>query len=355
MNGQALPTADILDLSFAGLQAQLAIWKEPRYRAQQLWKWLYVHLADDFDQMSNLPQALRDRLGRFYRLSPLTPVNELVSQDRLTRKVLFQLPDGNTIESVLMEYDQRDTVCVSSQVGCPVGCSFCATGQGGFVRHLSAAEIIAQPLYFARGLSQQGRALSNIVVMGMGEPLLNYDPVWQAVETWNDHRGFDLGARKITLSTAGYVPGIHRLAHESLQVGLAVSLHAAADELRDQLVPLNRTYPLADLLAACRDYVALTNRRITIEYALMGGVNDSLAQAHQLAALLRGLLCHVNLIPLNATGDMPYPPSPRERVLAFRDILQEHHIATTIRLGRGIDIQAGCGQLRQQQQIDRNA
>jgi 23S rRNA (adenine2503-C2)-methyltransferase len=358
LNEQRTPSADILSLSYPALQAQLAIWGEPAFRARQLWQWLYVRLAADFDEMTNLPQALRNRLAQFYRLSPLTPIDELVSEDGLTRKVLFRLPDGETIESVWMEYDRGRTVCVSSQVGCALGCAFCATGQGGFVRDLSPAEIVDQVLYFARGAAPRGDAtsrraaqqsVSNVVLMGMGEPLLNYDAVWQAIETWNDHQGFDLGARRITLSTAGIVPGIRRLAQESLQVGLAVSLHAADDALRDRLVPVNRRYPLADLLVACRDYVAQTGRRITIEVALIDGVNDDVEQAGQLARLLRGLECHVNLIPLNPSPGADYRPSPRHKVAAFQRALADRQIAVTVRLRRGIDIQAGCGQLRQRE------
>jgi 23S rRNA (adenine2503-C2)-methyltransferase len=357
MNEQHQPSADILDLSYTVLQAQLAIWGEPSFRARQLWKWLYVHLAEDFAEMTNLPQTLRERLGRFYRLSPLTLVDESISADRFTHKVLFRLPDGETVESVWMEYDERQTVCVSSQVGCALGCTFCATGQCGFVRDLGPAEIVDQVLYFARRLqrdpvSQRGtpqRGASNIVLMGMGEPLLNYDAVWQAIETWNDHQGFNLGARRITVSTAGYVPGIRRLAQESLQVGLAVSLHAAEDALRDQLVPLNRRYPLAELLAACREYVAQTGRRVTIEVTLIDGLNDSPDQARQLARLLRGLHCHVNLIALNPSPGIDYRPSPRHRVRAFQHALVEQQVAATVRLRRGVDIQAGCGQLRQRE------
>jgi 23S rRNA (adenine2503-C2)-methyltransferase len=348
MSEDCHPSADILDLSYPALQAQLAIWGEPSFRARQLWRWLYVHLAEDFEGMTNLPQSLRERLGRFYRLSPLVPVETTVSDDRFTQKVLFRLPDGETIESVLMEYDQRRTVCVSSQVGCALGCAFCATGQCGYVRDLSPAEIVDQVLYFSRQYRDE-RGVTNVVVMGMGEPLLNYDAVWQAIETWNDHQGLDLGARRITISTAGYVPGIERLAGERLQVGLAVSLHAAEDELRDQLVPLNRRYPLGDLLAACHTYVAQTGRRVTIEMALIDGVNDSAAQARELARRLRGLDCHVNLIPLNPSPGVAYRPSPRHRVRAFQRVLAGQGIPVTVRLRRGADIQAGCGQLRQRE------
>jgi 23S rRNA (adenine2503-C2)-methyltransferase len=352
---------DILDLTFPALQARFAEWGEPRFRAQQLWRWIYVHLADDFEQMTNLPRALRERLAPLYRLDPLRPVGEQVAEDGLTRKALLELPDGATIESVLMAYEpvdgvySRHTVCVSTQVGCPIGCAFCATGQSGFVRDLSTAEIVAQPLYFARLLRASNQAVSNVVVMGMGEPLLNYDRVWQAIETWNDHQGFNLGARKITLSTAGYVPGIERLAGERLQVGLAVSLHAVDDALRDQLVPLNRRYPLAVLLAALRDYQARTGRRITVEYALIEGLNDDPLQATYLANMLRGLDSHVNLIPLNPTAGSPYRPSPQPRVDAFQQALVERGVPATVRLRRGIDIQAGCGQLRQRDQEGRAA
>jgi 23S rRNA (adenine2503-C2)-methyltransferase len=346
---QEAPSAQILDLTLAELQAQLTLWNEPRFRVEQLWRWIYVHLASNFSEMTNLPLSLRERLSRLYSLSPLTLVDQQISADRLTHKVLFALPDGETIESVLMEYDQRRTVCVSTQVGCPIGCVFCATGQCGFTRNLTSAEIIAQALYFARKLRDRALWLNNIVLMGMGEPMLNYDAVWQAVERWNDHRGFDLSARKITISTAGHVPGILRLADEELPVGLAVSLHAADDELRDQLVPLNRTYPLSDLTAACRDYERRSGRRITFEYALVDGVNDAVSQAHQLARLMHGLSSHVNLIPLNPTPEGPYRAPPLHKVRAFQQALAEHRIPTTVRVRRGLDVQAGCGQLRRRQ------
>ena len=356
MNEQASPQslgplASLLSLSYTDLEAQMAAWGEPKFRARQLWEWLYVHLATGFDEMTNLPLALRERLAERYRLDALKPVDELHSPDGFTEKLLFELHDGARIESVGMAYDQRWTVCVSSQVGCAVGCSFCATGQGGLERNLETGEIVEQVLYFARELRPEGLAVSNVVLMGMGEPLLNYERVWRAIEIWNDHRGFDLGARRITISTAGVVPGILRLAEEPLQVGLAVSLHAAEDALRDRLVPLNKRYPLADLLVACHRYVAQTGRRLTVEYCLISGVNDAVEQARQLGRLLRGLDCHVNLIPLNPSPDIlldrGYRPSPREGVDAFQRALAEFGLPVTVRLRRGIEIQAGCGQLRQ--------
>ncbi|MFB0535179.1 MAG: 23S rRNA (adenine(2503)-C(2))-methyltransferase RlmN [Anaerolineae bacterium] len=337
----------LLDLTHAQLKELLTSWGEPSFRADQVWGWLYRSLVSDFDQMRNLPKELRARLGEAAYLPTLTPLAESVSADGLTRKVLFALRDEETIESVFMRYERRRTVCISTQVGCPVGCPFCATGQSGFARNLTAGEIVEQVLYFARQLiEEKGQGISNVVIMGMGEPLLNYEATWQAIETLNDARGFGLGARRITLSTVGVVPGIQRLSREKLQVGLAVSLHAPTDRLRDRLVPLNRRYPLRRLMAACREYVQNTGRRITFEYALMEGINDSLEQAQRLAHLLQGLTCHVNLIPLNPTVESPYQPSSRKMALAFQRELERQRIPTTMRVGRGIDIQAGCGQLR---------
>jgi 23S rRNA (adenine2503-C2)-methyltransferase len=367
----------LLDLTHAQLKKLLTSWGEPSFRADQVWGWLYRSLVSDFNQMRNLPKELRARLGEAAHLQTLTPLPvlspalssaegpalnrtkgeaegvESVSADGLTRKVLFALRDGETIESVFMRYERRRTVCVSTQVGCPIGCPFCATGQSGFERNLTAGEIVEQVLYFAREVrdqenGQQGpdSLITNVVFMGMGEPLLNYEATWQAIETLNDARGFGLGARRITLSTVGIVPGIQRLSQEQSQVGLAVSLHAPTDRLRDKLVPLNRRYPLRRLMAACQDYVQNTGRRITFEYALMEGVNDSLEQARRLGRLLEGLTCHVNLIPLNPIVESPYQPSSRKMALAFQRELERQGIPTTMRVGRGIDIQAGCGQLR---------
>jgi 23S rRNA (adenine2503-C2)-methyltransferase len=366
----------LLDLTHAQLRELLTSWGEPSFRADQVWGWLYHSLISDFNQMRNLPKELRTRLGEAAHLQTLTPLPvlskvegaESVSADGLTRKVLFALQDGETIESVFMLYERRRTVCVSTQVGCPIGCPFCATGQSGFTRNLTTGEIVEQVLYFARkvrfsphsplaplsprmggeGMRERGpdSLITNIVFMGMGEPLLNYEATWQAIETLNDARGLGLGARRITLSTVGVVPGIQQLRREKLQVGLAVSLHAPTDRLRDKLVPLNRRYPLRQLMAACRDYVQKTGRRITFEYALMEGINDSLEQAQRLGRLLGGLTCHVNLIPLNPTIGSPYQPSSRKMALAFQRELERQKIPTTMRVGRGIDIQAGCGQLR---------
>jgi 23S rRNA (adenine2503-C2)-methyltransferase len=342
----------LLDLTCDELKELLVSWGEPVYRADQIWGWLYRSLASDFQEMTNLPKGLRERLSEAALLQTMKPLEERVSADGLTRKVLFALRDDQTIESVLMHYEQRHTACISTQVGCALGCVFCATGQSGLVRNLTAGEIVEQVLYFARQLRE---GLTNVVFMGMGEPLANYEATWQAIETLNHDEGFNLGARRITISTVGLVPGIRRLAEEGKQIGLAVSLHAPTDELRDKLVPINRRYPLAQLMAACHHYVERTGRRISFEYALINGINDSPEQARQLAHLVDGLLCrakwHVNLIPLNPVAESPYQPSPRGRILAFQAELDRLKVSNTLRVERGADIQAGCGQLRSQRML----
>jgi 23S rRNA (adenine2503-C2)-methyltransferase len=244
-----------------------------------------------------------------------------------------------------MRYEKRQTLCISTQAGCAMGCPFCATGQMGFMRNLTAGEIVAQVLYYAHHLAQAGKQVTNIVFMGMGEPLANYAETWRAIRRLNDPSGFNLGARHLTLSTVGLVPAIRRMSKQPEQVNLAVSLHAPTDELRNTIVPINRRYPLAMLMQTLRDYIETTHRRVTFEYALMDGLNDQDEQADQLAALLDGLLCHVNLIPLNPTPNSPWSGSSDERVYAFRDCLLAAGIPTTVRLRRGIDIAAGCGQL----------
>ena len=339
----------LTDLSYEQLESWVTEQGEPSFRAEQLFEWIYRSLVFDPAAMANLPLGFRRRLLDQAIVQALVPVDAITSANGLTTKVLLRLPDGETIEAVLMRYEGRQTICISSQVGCALGCAFCATGQSGFTRNLCSGEIVDQVLYFAQQLQGQGASVSNVVFMGMGEPLANYDEVWRAVQTLNDQRGFALGARRFTISTVGLVPGIRRLTQGELPVGLAVSLHAADDTLRDKLVPINKKYPLAQLLSACQEYAQRTGRRISYEYALIQGVNDDPAQARQLGQVLRGLLCHVNLIPLNPTEDCGYQSANRERVLAFRGELNRVGIANTVRLARGLDIQAGCGQLRSRQ------
>ncbi len=335
------------DLTLDELTALVVGWGYPAYRARQVWRWLYVQKVIDVAQMANLPADLRERLAENVRLSALETVRQLFSADGDTVKWLFRLPDGQLIESVLMEYaGMRRTACLSTQAGCAMGCVFCATGQMGFARHLSAGEIIAQAVALARWLEEHGDRLSNVVLMGMGEPFHNYDAVLAAIRRLNAPEGLGIGQRHITLSTVGLVPEIRRFADEGLQVKLAISLHAATDEDRSALLPVNRRWPIADLLDACREYVRKTGRRVTFEWALIAGENDTIQMAHQLGALLQGLLCHINLIPLNPTAGYAGEASPQERIRAFQAVLSEYGIESTVRVRRGIDINAGCGQLK---------
>ena len=336
----------LTDMPYEQLETWVAELGQASFRARQLFEWIYCALVFDFAAMTNLPAALRERLGELALVQSVQPLESLTSADGLTTKTLLQLRDGETIESVLMRYEGRQTVCASSQVGCAIGCPFCATGKGGFKRNLSSGEIVEQVLYFAHELQPQGKPITNVVLMGMGEPLVNYEAVWQAIRILNDRRGLRLGARRFTISTAGLVSGIRRMAHEDMEVGLAISLHAPSDALRDRLVPLNKRNPIAELMEACREYVQSTSRRISFEYAMIQGVNDAPQQARELGQLLKGLMCHVNLIPLNPTMACDYRPSSRGRIMDFRRELNGLGIANTVRLGRGVDIQAGCGQLR---------
>jgi 23S rRNA (adenine2503-C2)-methyltransferase len=366
---------DLLNLDTHELTGLVASWGEPVYRVKQIQQWIYQELADDFDAMSNLPHTLRAHLKDETSIGSLELVATQNSADGFTQKALFKMADGQTVETVLMRYldapgspeDSADpanvarrTVCISMQVGCPVGCPFCETGQAGYIRNLTFGEVVAQVLYFARTQKSAGyeMPLTNIVIMGMGEPFMKFNVTWRAMEAFTDPARLGMGARRITVSTSGYVDGIQKLMEKHSQVNLAVSLHAPNDELRDRLVPVNRKYPLRELMQACREYVRATHRRITFEYALMEGINDSPAQAGAVAQLLAGLLCHVNLIPLNPTSTSPYQRTPYARVKQFEKILREHGIPTTLRVEKGIEIAAGCGQLRQQvaaRQQERNA
>jgi 23S rRNA (adenine2503-C2)-methyltransferase len=335
---------DLYALSREELTALLADWGEPKFRANQLWEWLYDKRAASFEAMTSLPKGLRTRLEAETHLGRLQLVAEQVSKDG-TVKRLFRLRDGQLIESVLMEYDDdRRTACISTQAGCAMGCVFCATGQMGFARHLRGDEIFEQAMWFARDLEGRGERLSNIVLMGMGEPFHNYEASLKAIHLLMDKLG--IGARHITVSTVGLVPQIRRFADEGLQVKLAVSLHAATDEERTLLLPVNQRYPLKDLLEACQYYVEKTGRRMTFEWALIAGENDTTDQAFKLGMLLRGLHCHVNLIPLNPTVGYGGEPSKAPAIQAFIDILAGYHIPATVRIRRGIDIDAGCGQLK---------
>lgn len=337
---------DIYDLAPDDVERLVNKLKQPAYRARQLWEWLYRHYAGDFDGMSNLPGGLRAALTEQATFDRLRLVAEEYSGDGQTKKVLFALPDNRLVETVRMTYERRRTLCISTQAGCAMGCVFCATGQMGFMRHLTVGEIVGQVLYFARELAAEGERVTNIVMMGMGEPLHNYANTVAAVDRLTAADGFDLGARKITISTVGLVPAIRRFADEQRQTPLAVSLHAATDAERDKLIPVNRRWPLQELMAACNYYIEKTNRRMTFEWALIRGENDTVAQATALGGLVQGMLCHVNLIPLNPTKGYDGLPSDPARVAAFQEELARFGVSSTVRVRRGIDIQAGCGQLR---------
>jgi 23S rRNA (adenine2503-C2)-methyltransferase len=312
---------------------------EASYRVAQVWDGLYRRNVD-IEAMTDLPLALRSQLAA--TLPPaLSLAREQVSDGGATVKLLLRLADGRAIETVLMHYPARTTVCVSTQAGCAMACGFCATGQAGFDRHLTTGEIVEQIVWARRRAAP--RRVSNVVFMGMGEPLANYDSVWAAVERL--HRAMGVSARHLTLSTVGIVPGIRRLAGERLPVGLAVSLHAANDGLRDRLVPVNRRYPLASLRGACEDYLRTKSRRLSFEWALIDGVNDRPAHAAELAAYARPLRAHVNLIPLNPTPGYATRGTPPAGVRAFRDRVRELGVNVTVRRNRGTDLDAACGQL----------
>jgi len=337
---------NLLDLDRGELESLLESVGQPHYRANQIWQWLYKQLVTDIQDMTSLPKALRAELEE---VTVLDTPRVLATQESLTgetRKDLLEMHDGEQVEVVLMRYIERRTVCVSTQVGCAIGCRFCATGQMGFQRNLSSGEIVAQVLHFERVLRAQGQRVTNVVFMGMGEPLLNYDNTLAAITRLMDPDGLQMGQRRMTLSTAGISTAIRRFAKEKLQVNLAVSLHAATDELRAELMPVDQRHGLDALFAAVHEYIKRTNRQVTFEWALIDGVNDTPEQAAALAARIAGMLVHVNLIPLNPTDGYPGQPSSEEHVAAFTDILDRRHIPYTLRLRRGGDIQAGCGQLR---------
>ena len=342
-----MTSASLYDLSLAELEALLKGWGEPAYRAKQVYHQLYASLAGSPAAMSNLPLPLRQQLAKEAVFQTLELARVQTGDQGMTRKAVFRMPGGKMVESVLMIYRDRATVCVSTQSGCAVGCSFCATGRMGFKANLTAGEMVEQVLWAAREMrtAAPGAKLTNVVYMGMGEPFNNYDRWWASVERLHDPAGFKMGARSFTVSTVGIVPGIRRLAREKLAINLAISLHAPDDALRDRLVPVNRKYPVAAVMAAARDCAKQTGRRVSFEYVLLQGVNDSPDLALKLAGLLRGTLCHVNLIPWNPVPGTKLGPSERRRVLDFQSVLEKHRIPCTVRVQRGVDIAAACGQL----------
>ena len=335
----------IFERNFEEIRQALLDSGEPDYRASQIWRGLYKSFYQTPEEFSSLPKKIRDYLGQNFLFSTLAAQDEISTDKGETTKVLFHTLDGNPIEAVLMRYHDRNSLCLSTQSGCLVGCVFCATGKMGFHRNLTAGEMVEQVLWAINQLKIDNQSLTNLIFMGMGEPFLNYDNVMKAIHILNHSDGLNFGARRMTISTAGVIPAIQRFILEKSQVNLSISLHAGTDPLRSSLVPLNKKYPLPDLISVCREYTIVSHRRITFEYVLIENINDYPTQAHNLAALLKCLLCHVNIIPLNPFPGAEWKGSPRQNVDQFVSILKSKGIPCTVRLSRGAEIQAGCGQL----------
>lgn len=333
---------NIKDYNLDELKEEFINLGEKSYRAEQVFKWLYVDEVSSFEDMTNISKDLREKLIKEYSISNFKILKKLESADG-TKKYLFDILDGNAIETVLMEYHHGKTLCVSSQVGCKMGCKFCASTGIKFVRSLTAGEIVEQILAVQK---DENIKISNIVFMGIGEPLDNYDNVMKAVKILNNPKGLNIGARHISISTSGLVPKIYQLADENLQCTLSVSLHATNDQKRSEMMPINKTYNIEELMKACKYYIQKTNRRISFEYALAKDNNDNLEDAQELVNLLKGMLCHINLIPINKIENGEYIKSTNENIIKFRDYLNSKGIVATIRRELGSDIDAACGQLR---------
>lgn len=334
---------DMKSMTLARLQEEMERQGEKKFRAKQIYSWIHEKLAESFDEMTNLPKDLKARLGQSYSLVNLTPVQVKVSKQDGTSKFLFRLPDGNVIESVLMRYHYGNSVCISSQAGCRMGCRFCASTLGGLVRNLSAGEMLDQ-IYAVTLLT--GERVSNVVVMGIGEPFDNMENLLKFIRMLTDERGQHISQRGITVSTCGLVPNIKKLAEEELQITLALSLHGVTDEKRKKMMPIAERYSISELMDACRYYFERTSRRITFEYALAGGVNDTKEDAEGLIMLARFVHAHVNLIPINPVEERDYAPSAREAVKAFQAKLLQAGVNVTLRREMGQDIDGACGQLR---------
>ncbi|MCI8383655.1 MAG: 23S rRNA (adenine(2503)-C(2))-methyltransferase RlmN [Clostridia bacterium] len=333
---------NIKDYHLEELKQELKEMGEKPFRAEQIFQWLYNEKVETFDEMTNLSLELRETLKKHYTMGDFHILKKQESKDG-TIKYLFDVLDGNAIETVLMRYHHGNSICVSSQIGCKMGCKFCASTGIPFIRNLSSGEIIEQIIKVEQ---DTGERISNVVFMGIGEPFDNYENVVKAIEQINHPKGLNIGARHISISTSGLVPKIYELAEKNIPCTLSISLHATNNEKRSNMMPVNRTYPIEELLQACRDYIAKTNRRISFEYALAKDNNDHLEDAKQLIKLLKGMLCHVNLIPINKIENGQYSKSSNENIMRFRDYLNEHGIVATIRRELGADIEAACGQLR---------
>ena len=333
---------NIKSFTYDELVDELVNLGEKSFRAEQVFRWIYQENVSSFDDMTNLSKDLRQKLEENYSLHNFKIIKKLESKDG-TKKYLFDVLDGNAIESVLMKYKYGYSICVSSQIGCKMGCKFCASTGIPFSRSLEAGEIVEQILAVQR---EENVRISNVVFMGIGEPLDNYDNVIKAINILNDPRGLNIGTRHISVSTSGVVPNIYRLANEKIQCTLSVSLHSSNNEKRSEMMPVNKMYPIEKLIEACKEYIKITNKRISFEYALAKDSNDNLNDARDLAKLLKGMLCHVNLIPINKIENGKYTKSTNDNIIKFRDYLNDNGIVATIRRELGSDIDAACGQLR---------
>lgn len=333
---------NIKDYNLEELKKELQTINEKPFRAEQIFKWLYQEKVKSFDEMTNLSLDLREKLKQNYTICNYNILKKQESKDG-TIKYLFDVLDGNAIETVLMSYHHGYSICVSSQIGCKMGCKFCASTGINFIRSLTSGEIVEQIIAVEQ---DQNIRISNVVFMGIGEPLDNYDNVVNAIHIINNPKGLNIGARHISVSTSGLVPKIYQLADENIQCTLSISLHATNNEKRSGMMPVNNAYPIEELIQACKDYIAKTNRRISFEYALAKDSNDNLDDAKELVKLLKGMLCHVNLIPINKIENGQYSKSTNENIMRFRDYLNDHGIVATIRRELGSDIDAACGQLR---------
>lgn len=337
----------IYSLTYEELEAWLIGQGEARFRAGQIYDWLYQKRVRTFDEMSNLSKGLRQKLAEHFELESLHEITRQTSADG-TVKFLLGLPDGNAIETVIMRHSYGNSICVTTQVGCRIGCTFCASTLGGLKRNLAAGEIAAQMVFAQRVLDAEGERAGYIVVMGIGEPFENFDALIRFIRIVNHEKGLNIGQRHITVSTSGIIPKIYQFADLGMQVKLAISLHAPNTELRTQLMPINRAYPLPELMKAAQYYVEKTGRRISFEYGLFGGVNDKPEQAEELAELVKPIFCLVNLIPVNYVPERDYVRTSKEEIERFKKILEDHGIVVTLRREHGSDIAAACGQLRAQ-------
>jgi 23S rRNA (adenine2503-C2)-methyltransferase len=335
----------IYSLKLEDMQNWLSEIGEKPFRANQIFEWLYTKRIKSFEEMTNLSKSLRENLDKHFTITTLKTLIQQTSADG-TMKFLFELHDGYSIETVLMRHQYGNSVCVTTQVGCRIGCTFCASTLGGLKRNLEAGEIVAQVVKVQQALDELEQRVSHVVIMGIGEPFDNYDEMLSFLKIINHDKGLNIGARHITVSTSGIIPKIYKFADESLQINFAISLHAPNTEIRSRLMPINKAYKLADLMEAVKYYIEKTGRRISFEYGLFGGVNDQVEHAEELATLLKGIKCHVNLIPVNYVPERDYVRTPKEQIFAFEKVLKKRGINVTIRREQGHDIDAACGQLR---------